>query len=1695
MRIKLLLCWILCLSTVGLYGQYGNSWIDYTQPYVKLTTEQDDLYRVDFASLVQSGFPLNNTSSDFLKLYHRGEEVAILVEDGGDGVFDSGDYFLFYGRRNDGVPDVELFNEPRDQIHQYYNLFSDQTAFFLTISEGTQGIRMAVSNESSGGLSPVSSHDEESLNLYTNQFSFGQYYPIGNPAGEAKLAQYDAGQMFIGSNVEATPATIAEGTNFRDFVISNLGLEVQADGKPELELQLVGLNNRLHNARVYVGPNTESLRVVRDDIRFNYMNSAMVITQVEWTDIAQGRLIVRIEEVGFDDIPRDVITLSYIKVTYPQRTDIQSADKKFLYLPASASDQLVTIQNVLGELQVYDVTNYKSPVKLTAQASGNAVNFVIPANSEPRKILAKRVDDGRLTGPDPERIEFQFEDVLSKDYVMISHEFLRTCEGCDYPDPVQAYIDYRESAEGGSFNVLYADVNDLYNEFNYGEYSPLAIRRFASYVYDQSNPRFLFLIGKSRRVDNRIQRLPDPMAVASKDLVPTMGAPGSDILFTEGLDGRPHVPAYPVGRLSVNLPEQVGFYLDKVVEKESTLKDSPWTKNFIQLSGGLTTNELIGFRDLIHRLGDQVSGEYLGASVTNFSKQTNNAVQKFNISEEVNRGVGFVTFFGHSSASFTDIDIGQVSDPSNGYDNQGRYPAFLVNGCRGGEIFFFSSFGEDWLAAENKGAVSYMAHSDVGLTSVLDRYSRSVYNLLADTLWMARSVGEIQQQAIVDFLDTPFLDEATVATAAETVLQGDPAIPIFGHDKVDYIVRPEDIFVRGINGAEVTATSQFFELGVVVNNGGRTTDKPLSVRVVRRLDDGTELNLPIVQVPPVDYRDTVYYEISNQGVDAFGENTFEVILDAENLVDEGSELNNSAMASFTFPATGTFNTSPHDFALVDQTTQTLVAQSANLKLNNQTFVIEIDTSRNFDSQWKQSTVVSGQGLASWDVTLLPESEGDTMRYYWRSVFQDELSEDPVPWNVNTFTYIRNGPEGWGQTIFGQFDDLDQKAVSRNFTDNRWIFTGTITSVLVTAYGADHAPNGNRPAATSVIIDQDEQIAGNPCDLNTLNAIAFNKDSGRPYFVLSTTGVQDPNDPLRCGQTPSFINTFRNDTLSDVNVQPDAELFTQYINGVDDGDSVLLFSVGELVYADWRQNVIDGLGEIGVSPFTIFNMQSGEPVIIYGAKGSSQGSATVVQGVPIGNEQNARNTQVQFETQLIASTDSGSLETPVIGPAASWGTMTNRILSDPGEDELTFEVRGIAEDGTEVVLFPNVTMEELDISTIDAATYPYLRLYLNMVDRVSATPAQPQRWTVTYQGVPEGVVTLLNEENQNITLQEGEPFEAQFRFTNISAYDFNGPLSVRYTITNQISGQENIGTTEIAALAAGAETTFNIPITTAGRVGLNDLEVFVNPGDQLEQYYNNNVIRLQSFLDVQRDKVNPNVDVTFDGIYILDGDVVSPTPLINIELRDNNPYLLKTDGTGVEIKLGQVCDDCELELIDVNAPEITIIPATTESNFRIEFSPDFMQESMGDGIYRLEVEVPDASGNQSGIAPYAVNFEVVTASTVTHFYPYPNPFSTSTRFVFTLTGNEIPDQIKIQIFTVSGKLVREITQEELGPIRIGQNISQYAWDGRDEFGDQLANGTYVYRVLLQSSNGTEFGRRGTGKDRAFDNGFGKLVILR
>ncbi|MFN9799425.1 MAG: hypothetical protein ACK54P_05350, partial [Bacteroidota bacterium] len=81
-----------------------------------------------------------------------------------------------------------------------------------------------------------------------------------------------------------------------------------------------------------------------------------------------------------------------------------------------------------------------------------------------------------------------------------------------------------------------------------------------------------------------------------------------------------------------------------------------------------------------------------------------------------------------------------------------------------------------------------------------------------------------------------------------------------------------------------------------------------------------------------------------------------------------------------------------------------------------------------------------------------------------------------------------------------------------------------------------------------------------------------------------------------------------------------------------------------------------------------------------------------------------------------------------------------------------------------------------------------------------------------------------------------------------------------------------------------------------------------------------------------------------------------------------------------------------------------------------------------------------------------------------------------------------------VMTIGGRVVREVNQEEIGPLRIGRNITEFAWNGTDEFGDPLANGVYLYRVVARLRGQDLELRQDSGRSFT-EKGFGKMYLLR
>ena len=134
--------------------------------------------------------------------------------------------------------------------------------------------------------------------------------------------------------------------------------------------------------------------------------------------------------------------------------------------------------------------------------------------------------------------------------------------------------------------------------------------------------------------------------------------------------------------------------------------------------------------------------------------------------------------------------------------------------------------------------------------------------------------------------------------------------------------------------------------------------------------------------------------------------------------------------------------------------------------------------------------------------------------------------------------------------------------------------------------------------------------------------------------------------------------------------------------------------------------------------------------------------------------------------------------------------------------------------------------------------------------------------------------------------------------------------------------------------------------------------------------------------------------------------------------------------------------------------------------------------MSEGKHTLKLKVWDVYNNSTeSYTEFIVAKSAQLA--LSHVLNYPNPFTTKTQFYF--EHNQACDllEVQVQIFNVSGKLIKNISKFVHTE---GFRSEPIEWDGRDEFGDKIGRGVYVYRVKIKTSDG------------AAAEKFEKLVIL-
>ncbi len=224
-------------------------------------------------------------------------------------------------------------------------------------------------------------------------------------------------------------------------------------------------------------------------------------------------------------------------------------------------------------------------------------------------------------------------------------------------------------------------------------------------------------------------------------------------------------------------------------------------------------------------------------------------------------------------------------------------------------------------------------------------------------------------------------------------------------------------------------------------------------------------------------------------------------------------------------------------------------------------------------------------------------------------------------------------------------------------------------------------------------------------------------------------------------------------------------------------------------------------------------------------------------------------------------------------------------------------------------------------------------------------------------------------------------------------------------------------------------------------------------------------------NAQLNTVGPEISLYLNDSTFVSGGSTNTAPIILAKLKDENG--INTVGNGVGHNLTAIIDGNSAKPIVLNDFYESDLDTYTSGEVRYPLS------ALSIGEHTLTVKAWDVFNNSN---EETIQFTVAEDSKValSHLLNYPNPFTTHTNFIY--EHNQACQQLdaRVQIFTVSGKLVKTLESSFYATGFRGQDIP---WDGRDDFGNAIGKGTYIYKLELRNEKG----------QRA--ESFQKLVILK
>jgi hypothetical protein len=1401
---KFILTTVLLLAGyIATAQQYGNEWINYNQSYFKIKVVDKGIYRLSAAQLAAAGVPTSGINPRHLQIFAKGVEQPIFVQGESDNVLDATDYVEFWGVPNNGKLDSMWYLSAGSYAHSYTSLYTDTNVYYLTWSSVPSTKRFVNSTSAVVSGTPESYIIDEKLQVMNST-----YYQGLAITSQAFFSDFTKGEGYFSS-------TYAKGGSY-NINIPTLtpytgtapapSIEIVGWGQSD-DLTALSVNPQNHHLTFGIGTSAATLQPIAD-IKFSGYNKYTVTNNnFGVSNIANGNTILNVSVVNDMGLQKDNNVIAYIKLTYPRTPDALGGSiiEPFTMVGSTGSSYL-KIQNYGKSMPIiYDFTNN---TRIVATKSGTDAQAMIPNGGTTKRLYVADETDARTAALAP--VTFMNINAANNyKYLIITHDKLLPA--------ANNYKNYRSSAAGGGYSTLLVTAQQLYDQFAYGIHNPAAIRNFAKYMIDGApqDPKFMLLAGKAYNVrlvrNNKI----------NDDLVPTVGDLASDNLLTYGLSGNTYSPAIPTGRIDARINADLQAYLNKVqIYETRPNNDATWQKEILHIAGGTTSSEESRFSSYLQLFEQNLVKAGLGANITaeatNYEMPTTVDFKQFTI-DEFTKGKLMLNYYGHGSNSTLVPAIGSAADYPDA-SSTGKFPFMYISGCNVGDSYINTKgLAEDFVLEPNKGAIALLGQSSWGFESYLKNLG-DIFSRRMATDNYGETLGELVQKTLTEYV---VASDLNLIHAQQYTLHGDPAVRLTSYTQPDLKLQAAYLLPH-------TSTSDNFRLAVVVDNFGKGYGDSISVAITRTLPNGNIINYPFMKIMAPNNIDTIYFNIKEEILyNTAGNNQFNVLIDAQNVVNETNENNNAISFNTVVNGSKVVAVTPTEFAIVPTASVPLVIQNVDLFAANANYNFEIDTVPTFNSPWRNAYTVTNSGtLVSTSPVNLPF---DNKVYYWRA-----KAANSTIWDVNTsFRRIQGSGAGWSQAHIGQYDDLSYTNMEYSATQPAFSFINNLASVSIRTdvYGASNTPfMGTRNNGTLT-------TGGSTCGA-TLRVTLFNATT------IAPVQYDDCNTAL--ANSIPFVLTNPADVAN-------LELL---LDTVSAGTYVGFMTFGNSAQYLLNGNIASKLSANYVSNPLFVGMNTSIPTsyTLIAQKGNL-GFAVQDTAQSISS---AYDRPAIIEKTIEGVWKQGSITTQPIGAAQSWGSVDFSFATN-NVDEVKVDVIGINIYGQEVVLLRDLTAGA-SLSGINALNYPYIKLRANMSDPASRTPPQLKQWTVLYDPIPETAIIVDANFVMNgrvDSIRQGDSLKLVFKFKNTTNTTTDA-LNASYVITKNDGTKVTAKLETLTPFAPNEERTLVLEHPTLGFGGRNAVSVDILPNN------------------VAREQILPNNEM--DIIYFVEAKFFNPTPV-------------------------------------------------------------------------------------------------------------------------------------------------------------------------------------------------------------------------